>query len=80
MNIVTKLNIGDMAFTMHNNELISGPVESISTHTNFRDKTTISYVIRGNGGAQSPATHGVNENNVFASEEDLLNYSRKPHS
>jgi hypothetical protein len=77
MNIVTKLNVGDMAFTMYNNKLISGPVESISTYTNFRDVTTISYVLRGTAGTQSPATCGRDECDVYASEEDLLNGSRE---
>jgi hypothetical protein len=77
MNLTTKLNIGDIAFAMYNNQIISGPVESISTHTNFRGKTEISYVLRGNLGTQSPATHGRNENEVFASLDELNQNTRE---
>jgi hypothetical protein len=75
MEIKTKLGIDDIGFTMHQGKLISGPIRSIDTHTDFKGQTQISYVI--GGSPQSPATHGRSENEVFGSEEYLLLASRE---
>lgn len=75
MDIKTKLGIGEMGHTIHEGKLISGPIRSIDTHTDFRGRTQITYVI--GGSPQSPATHGRSEGEVFGSEEDLLKASRE---
>ncbi len=70
MKIETKLNVGQEGFFLMHSKVMSSNIISIETYSNAHG-LSVTYTVEKNP-AGSQYTTRFNENDIFASKEDLL--------
>lgn len=70
MKIETKLNLGDKGFFLMHGKVMCSPIIHIQTSTN-EGGTSETYTVRENPSGSAYTTR-FNDNDIFASKEELL--------